>query len=175
MKIRIVLAISGLCAIPLLARCAPPVTYADLARSRQDLANQFEVNRQSEIQQATDQLNRGVITEAEYGETVRRINEEWGPEAAQYDIEESHRLTTMSITPVQAAAPTYQPTYTNSYSASSNNHSPPPPPPSATPLIGNPCQYMSCPAPASPPTHYIPVTPGDPLNAGLDANGNPTQ
>jgi len=41
--------------------------------------------------------------------------------------------------------------------------------------VADPCSMMSC-APANPPpVRYVPVAPGNPLNAGLNAQGYPTQ
>jgi hypothetical protein len=34
---------------------------------------------------------------------------------------------------------------------------------------------MSCPHPSPPPVRYVPVAPGDPLNAGLNSSGYPTR
>ncbi len=41
--------------------------------------------------------------------------------------------------------------------------------------IGDPCAMMSCPRAAPPPVQYVPVAPGDPLNAGLNSYGYPTR
>lgn len=69
--------------------------------------------------------------------------------------------------PVEIAAPYTAPT----------THAPrqpymPSPMPTA---ITDPCAMMSCPRPASPVVRYVPVAPGDPLNAGLNSAGYPTR
>ena len=45
----------------------------------------------------------------------------------------------------------------------------PPPTPPMTPVSN--LGQMYAPPPPSPPTHYVPVAPGDPLNAGLSSSG----
>lgn len=165
----ILLLVAG-CAIGLAGCMGDP--YADLMRSRQNLVNQYAVKQRQLTEQARSELDRGTITEAEYRERIQEIDKTWGPAAAQSDIREAHRLTTPNYAPTQTPAPSWQPTYTSSYQANSSQGASSPP--AESPTMGDTCQYMSCPAPPAPPKTYIPVSPGDPLNAGLDSSGKPT-
>lgn len=55
-------------------------------------------------------------------------------------------------------------------------YEPPPgmPPPMSAP-VSDVCSMMSCPHAAPPPVQYVPIAPGDPLNAGLNSYGYPNR
>jgi hypothetical protein len=163
----------------LLAGCADD-TYANLVQARQDLLNADAASRQRYIAQATDHFNRGLITQAEYAEELQRIDAEFGPAAAQANIDAFHRMSVEETNRLIAhdsappSTPSWQPSYPSAQGTSYSG-SKPPAPPSRSTTLGDPCQYMSCPPSPAPPTTYIPVSPGDPANAGLDSSGNPTK
>jgi len=72
------------------------------------------------------------------------------------------------------AASTFSAAYTAPVSLS--YQAPPVYAPSASPTpVADPCAMMSCPQATPPAVQYVPVAPGDPLNAGLKSSGYPTR
>jgi len=157
-------------------RCANPRIYALYAADGHvplDIASDYLARRQ----EIADEMDKGQITEAQGAALIEDAKSVANARSTALAARRNAELDA-AIDSLAAAQATINANPPQSFMLPPVRFSPQSmmPPPASPPMpVPDICSMMSCPRAAVPSVQYVPVSPGDPLNAGLNSVGYPTR